>query len=196
MVNQPVASNSLPVPPSHSIFTNSHYTVTIDTVFWSSSGFPLRLENLKKMGRHFPVREFWTDWKSQGKSHYILENSENFKCYFLFLVIFIWTVYYFQKWIRFSVKENKTLKKYWKMEKKYWKSRGTLSGRKRGKHANASWVMVTCRPPPHPTPTSKQNNRHLWKHYHPATSLGGNKTSVYILYSSSLLCTHCFGPPY
>ena len=32
-----------------------------------------------KMGRHFPVREFWTDWKSQGKSHKILEKSGNFR---------------------------------------------------------------------------------------------------------------------
>ena len=50
---------------------------------------PTRTEKPEKMGRHFPVREFGTDWKSQGKSHYMLENSENFKCYFLFLVIFI-----------------------------------------------------------------------------------------------------------
>ena len=87
---------------------------------------PTRTEKPEKMGRHFPVREFWTDWKSQGKSHYMLENSENFKCYFLFLVIFIWTVYYFQKWIRFSVKENKTLKKYWKMEKKILEKSGNF----------------------------------------------------------------------
>ena len=32
-----------------------------------------------KMARHFPVREFWTDWKTLGKSHKILENSRNFR---------------------------------------------------------------------------------------------------------------------
>ena len=40
------------------------------------------------MGRHFSVKEKSgkTDWKSQGKSHKIPENSGNFrdKCYLLF----------------------------------------------------------------------------------------------------------------
>ena len=30
------------------------------------------------------------------------------------------------KWIKFSVKKNKTLKKYWKNGKKYWKSQGKV----------------------------------------------------------------------
>ena len=37
------------------------------------------------------------------------------------------------KWIKFSVKKNKTLKKkYWKNGQKYWKSQGILSVRKSG----------------------------------------------------------------
>ena len=39
---------------------------------------------------------------------------------------------YLPKWIKFSVKKNKTFKKYWKMAKKYWKSQGILSVRKSG----------------------------------------------------------------
>ena len=39
-----------------------------------------------KPGRHFPVREFWTDWKSQGKSHKTLEKSANFRQ--MLLIIF------------------------------------------------------------------------------------------------------------
>ena len=38
-----------------------------------AAGFPLGLENLEKMGRHFPVRE------KSGKSNKILENSSNFR---------------------------------------------------------------------------------------------------------------------
>ena len=51
------------------------------------SGFPLGLENLGN-GKVFysqgKVREFGRDWKSQGNSHKILENSE----FQTFLVIF------------------------------------------------------------------------------------------------------------
>ena len=52
---------------------------------FSVPGFPLGLENLENLeekGRRFPVnekiREFWTDWKSQGKSHKILEKMRKF----------------------------------------------------------------------------------------------------------------------
>ena len=31
------------------------------------------------VGRYFPVREFCTDWKSQGKPHKILGKSGNFR---------------------------------------------------------------------------------------------------------------------
>ena len=57
-----------------------------------------------KMGRHFLVREFWTDWKSQGKSHKILEiqGISNIICYFLV----IYKKYYLLKWIKFSVKKK------------------------------------------------------------------------------------------
>ena len=62
------------------------------------------------------VREFWTDWKSQGKvrenhTKYwkILKFEINIIWYFyiLFLVIFKWTVYCLLKWIKFSVKKTK-----------------------------------------------------------------------------------------
>ena len=46
---------------------------------------PRRTGKPGKMGRHFPVREFLTDWKSQGKSHTILENSVNFRQMLLFI---------------------------------------------------------------------------------------------------------------
>ena len=48
---------------------------------------PTRTGKLGKMGRHFQgkVRQFWTDWKSQGKSQKILENSGNFR-QMLFLI--------------------------------------------------------------------------------------------------------------
>ena len=35
-------------------------------------------------------------------------------------------MYDLPKWIKFSVKKNKTLKKYWKNGKKYWKSQGKV----------------------------------------------------------------------
>ena len=76
------------------------------------AGFPLRLENLEKWEGIFQsgnleqtgkVRENHTKyWKTQG----IWD-----KYYLIFLVIFKWTVYYLLKWIKFSVKKNKTLKK-------------------------------------------------------------------------------------
>ena len=53
---------------------------------------PTRTGKPGKIGRHFParekVREFWTDWKSQEKSHKILENSGNFRQ--KLFVIFQW----------------------------------------------------------------------------------------------------------
>ena len=84
---------------------------------------PTQTGKLGKMGRHFPFREFWTDWKSQGI-------SEN--CYFLFLVIFKWTVYYLLKWVKFSVEKTKQTKtlKYWEKSK----SQGILSVRNSGNH--------------------------------------------------------------
>ena len=41
-------------------------------------------------------------------------------------------MHFLVKWIKFSVKKNKTLKKYWKNGPKYWKSQGILSVRKSG----------------------------------------------------------------
>ena len=92
--------------------------MTCDVYF--NPAFPLRLENLEN-GKAFSsqgkVREVWTDWKSQEKSHKILKTQEILeKYYLLFLVIFKWTVYYLLKWVKFSVWKNKTLKNYWKSE--------------------------------------------------------------------------------
>ena len=41
-------------------------------------------------------------------------------------------MYCLLKWVKFSVKKTKDLKKYWKNGKKYWKSQGMLSVRKSG----------------------------------------------------------------
>ena len=73
-----------------------------------SPGFPLGLENLEK----------WEGIFQSGKSQGIWD-----KYYLIFLVIFKWTVYYLLKWIKLSVKKNKTLKKYWKMAKNTGKVR-------------------------------------------------------------------------
>ena len=88
-------------------------------------------KNGKAFSSQGKVREFWTDWKSHGK---VRENHTKYwktqgiwdKYYLIFFVIFKWTVYYLPKWIKFSVKKNKTLKKYWKNGKKYWKSQGKV----------------------------------------------------------------------
>ena len=79
-------------------------------------------KNGKAFSSQGKVREFWTDWKSRGKSHKILENWD--KYYLIFLVIFKWILHYLLKWIKFSVKKNKTLKKYWKNGKNTGKVRG------------------------------------------------------------------------
>ena len=52
---------------------------------WDSSRVLTRTGKPGKMGRHFPVREFWPDWKSQGKSHKILENWGNFRQNYMLL---------------------------------------------------------------------------------------------------------------
>ena len=70
-----------------------------------------------QVGRHFPVKEFWTQ---------NIENSGNFRKIFFFsdyYQIFKWIVYYLLKWIKNIGK--------WE---KYWKSRGILSIRKSGNH--------------------------------------------------------------
>ena len=48
-----------------------------------------------KMGKHFPVREFWRDWKIQGILSKILEKSGNFSHFFVIILFFIfnWSVF-------------------------------------------------------------------------------------------------------
>ena len=94
---------------------------------------------LRQQGK---VGEFWTDWKSRGKSHKILVNWDRY--YLIFQVILKWTVHYLLKWVKFSVKKNKTLKKYWKNGKRYWKSQGILSVRKSGNPDCGVALQYTC----------------------------------------------------
>ena len=84
------------------------------------------------MGRHFPVREnsgnFERTGKVREKSGKTTQNTGKLRafhkkiiCYFS--MIFKGTVYYLLKCIKFLVRKNKTLKKYWKMEKNTGKVR-------------------------------------------------------------------------
>ena len=69
-------------------------------------------KNGKAFSSQGKVREFWWDWKSQGKSHKILENWGNFRQ--MFFVIFQWQlnefVYYLLNSIKFSGKKTITEK--------------------------------------------------------------------------------------
>ena len=78
-------------------------------------------KNGKAFSSQGKVREFWTDWKSQGKPHKILENWD--KYYLIFLVIFKWTAHFLVKWIKFSVKKTKHEKNTGKMAKNTGKVR-------------------------------------------------------------------------
>ena len=49
-------------------------------------------------------------------------------------------VYLLNKFLYFLNSLNKTLKKYWNMERKYWESRGNLSVRKCGNHGGGSRI--------------------------------------------------------
>ena len=107
---------------------------------------PTRTGKPGKMGRYFPVREKSGNFEQTGK---VRENHTKYwkteinwdKYYLIFLVIFKWTLHYLLKWINFSVKKNKTFKKYWKNGKKYWKSQGILSVRKSGNPARDSTII-------------------------------------------------------
>ena len=79
----------------------------------AKTGFPIGLENLKKMGRHFSVREKSRELEQTGKvtrNHTKYWNSRGIsdKCYYLL------------KWVKFSVENQNIYKKYWKNERKYW----------------------------------------------------------------------------
>ena len=94
-------------------------------------------KNGKAFSSQGKVREFWTDWKSQGK---VRENHTKYwktwriwnKYYMIFLMIFKWTVYYLLKWIKFSVYKIRTLEKYWKKAKNTGKVREFCQSRKVG----------------------------------------------------------------
>ena len=76
-------------------------------------------KNGKAFSSQGKVREFWWDWKSQGKSHKILENWGNFRQ--MLFVIFQWQlnefVYYLLNLIKCSVKKTITVKNTGKWEK-------------------------------------------------------------------------------
>ena len=90
-------------------------------------------KNGKAFSSQGKVREFWWDWKSQGKSHKILENWGNFRQ--MLFVIFQWQlnefVCFLLNLIKFSVKKTIT-EKILENGEKYWKSQGILSVRKSG----------------------------------------------------------------
>ena len=94
-------------------------------------------KNGKAFSSQGKVREFWTDWKSQGK---VRENHTKYwktetnwdKYYLTFLVTFKWTVQHLPKWIKFSVKKTKHQKNTGKMEKNTGKVREFCQSRKVG----------------------------------------------------------------
>ena len=78
------------------------------------------------MGRHFPVIEMSMNFEQTGK---VRENQIKYwktprisdKCHLLFLVIFKLTVYCLLKWIKFSVKKTKSIKR----QGKFWEISGS-----------------------------------------------------------------------
>ena len=79
------------------------------------------LEKWEGIFQSMKSQGIWKRLESQRKSHKILENLGKFRQ--MLFVIFKWTVCYLLKWIKFSVYKNKTLKKYWKMDKNTGKVR-------------------------------------------------------------------------
>ena len=89
-------------------------------------------KNGKTFSSQGKVREFWTDWKSQGILPKVLEKCGNFtkntgkvkgilaSFYFYFFSDFLIEVYLLNRLLYLVNSLNKTLKKYWKMETKYW----------------------------------------------------------------------------
>ena len=119
---------------------------------------PTRTGKPGKMGRHFPVREKSGNFEQTGK---VRENHTKYwkpqgiwdKYYLIFLYIIfsdIWmNCVLFTKMDQVFSKENKTLKKYWKIEKKYCKSPGILSVRKSGNPDEVhvgEWTEALIRP--------------------------------------------------
>ena len=113
--------------------------------------FPDQLENLKKMGEHFPVREnsgnFWADWNNQELEHKILEklsiftqNTENFRHFILlyFLVILILDHIYFCLWILIWV--------YLKIKQKILNSQGNFSVRQCWNRCRKKSIMLAVWP--------------------------------------------------
>ena len=115
-----------------------------------------------KMGMHFSVREFWTDWKSRGKSHNLILTVwpaftsgfplrlEKWECIFQsgnFEQTGKVRENHTKYWKIQGISDNETLKKYWKNGKKYWKSQSILSVRKSANHVHYSYKLdITYRP--------------------------------------------------
>ena len=87
-------------------------------------------ENGKAFSSQGKIMEFWTDGKSQGKSHKIPGSLGEVRQMFfvIFLLIFKWTVYYLLKWIKFAVKKQ-NIKKNTEKVREFCQSRkvGTMN---------------------------------------------------------------------
>ena len=94
--------------------------------------FPYRMGNLET-GSTFSsqrkVGEFWTYWKSNGNLPKVLERRENFSQFFSDCLI---KVYLLNRSLHLLNSLNKTLKKYWKMEKNTGKVREICQSEKVG----------------------------------------------------------------
>ena len=90
--------------------------------------FPVREKsgNFQKTGK---VREFYPKyWKNEGILLKILEKLGNFSQFLLdFFPEFLFEVYMLSKFLYLLNSLNKTLKKYWKIEKISWKNRKFVS---------------------------------------------------------------------
>ena len=131
-------------------------------------------KNGKAFSSQGKVREFWTDWKSQGK---VRENHTKYwkteinwdKYYLIFLVIFKWTVHFLVKWIKFSVKKTKHLKNTGKMAKNTGKVREFCQSGKVG----------TLRPPyADPLPVNRMTDK-CKKITLPQTSFPGDNNELF-----------------
>ena len=102
----------------------------------NNSGFPHGLENLEK----------WKTFSSQGILNQ-LEKSGNFSLFlFYFFSEFLFELYLLLNNFLYLLNLlNKTLKKYWKIEKIYWKSQGKI--REMCQSKNVGTMTLT-----HPTP--------------------------------------------
>ena len=88
-----------------------------------------------KMGRHFPVGEFYSKyWKNQKKLYWKIEKNTG-KVKDICQPVIVKTL---QIW--YNTLNKKELQKILENCEKYWKSQRNLSVRKSGNHEMISWV--------------------------------------------------------